>query len=473
MKKNFLLKAVLLFLTFWLYSNETPIKSLYSYKLDNGLSLFVAENHDVPLTYIEIAFRCGAYTQTPENVGIFHLYEHMLFKGNSLYKNASEVDYATTEMGVSDRNGTTDVECVNYFFTVPSELTQKGLEFWNAAIRFPNFDKKEFENEKKVVISEINGKNGDPSYQVYKAQQKLLFPENQHTLDSAGVEDFITKATIKQLKNIKKKFYIPNNSALFVAGDVNPDEVYQMVKKIFGSWKKGKNPFENGTVRHTQTPFSEPILLVQPLDTISPDLAFVNFSWRGPDLLYNRDDSYPADFLLKVLNQPAGLFKNTIINDGAIGIPSPDYIGTGYYSRKTCGVMNYWSGLVLPEQDIPERVLYLKSQLNSYIKKTIESLTDEDFEVIKTQIEDDDLVERATAFSLIKLLRSWWIVADEDYYYDYSNKLQAVTKESLLDFVDKYFESREPLITVTLNPGVYEKTKEAFEKSGFRLCLEK
>ena len=111
------------------FAEKTPVKSLYSYKLENGLSLFVVENHAVPLTYIEITVRCGGYTQTPENVGIFHLYEHMMFKGNSLYKSAAELDRVTSDMGVSDRNGTTDIERVNYFFTVPSELTEKGLCF--------------------------------------------------------------------------------------------------------------------------------------------------------------------------------------------------------------------------------------------------------------------------------------------------------------------------------------------------------
>lgn len=57
------------------FAEKTPVKSLFHYELENGLSLFVAENHSVPLSYIEIAVRCGAYTQTAENAGLFHLYE--------------------------------------------------------------------------------------------------------------------------------------------------------------------------------------------------------------------------------------------------------------------------------------------------------------------------------------------------------------------------------------------------------------
>lgn len=454
------------------FAEKTPVKSLYSYKLENGLSLFVVENHAVPLTYIEITVRCGGYTQTPENVGIFHLYEHMMFKGNSLYKSAAELDRVTSDMGVSDRNGTTDIERVNYFFTVPSELTEKGLEFWNAAIRFPNLDKKELENEKKVVISEINGKNGDPQYKVYKALINAMFPENQHTVDSAGTEEFIKKATVKQLKEIQKNFYIPNNSALFVAGDVNPDEVYEMAKKIFGSWKKGRDPFAKGIVRHTQTPFSAPELYVQPLDTISKDIACVDVEFRGPDAAYNQNDTYAADFMLSVLNQPEGRFMNSLINDGGIGVPSSDYIGTGYYTRKTCSTMNFSVIIVSPEEDLPERAQYFASVLPDAVKDAVENLSSAEIKKIGQMVEDSAVIQRQTAASLAEILRVWWTVADENYYYTYNEKLRSVSVQELSDFVDRYISGRQPLICVLVNPEVFEETRSSFEKAGFKLCFE-
>jgi zinc protease len=139
-----------LFFAYFTYAEETPVPNLYQYKLDNGLMLFVAENHAVPLAYIEIAVKCGAYTQTPETAGLFHLYEHMMFKGNSLYPNAAAVQDALSKLGVASWNGTTSLECVNYFFTIPSDKIEDGLNFWNSAIRFPLLDKRELENEKKL-----------------------------------------------------------------------------------------------------------------------------------------------------------------------------------------------------------------------------------------------------------------------------------------------------------------------------------
>ena len=140
-----------------LFAEQTPIKTLHHYTLKNGLELFVAENHIVPLATIEIVVRGGAIAHTPENAGLFHLYEHMMFKGNSKYKTSEAMQQAIQKLGVSSYNGTTGTEHINYYFTVPSDRVQEGLEFWNSAIRTPLLNKKEFEAEKKVVLSEING----------------------------------------------------------------------------------------------------------------------------------------------------------------------------------------------------------------------------------------------------------------------------------------------------------------------------
>ena len=84
----------------------------------NGLEIIILENYDTPLVYIELAFKAGGNYQTTENEGLFHLYEHMLFKGNSLYKNSAQINDAMSKLGVSGYNGTTASDYVNYFFQI-------------------------------------------------------------------------------------------------------------------------------------------------------------------------------------------------------------------------------------------------------------------------------------------------------------------------------------------------------------------
>lgn len=437
------------------------------YKLDNGLKLFVEENHSVPLTYIEIAVKCGSYTQTEETAGVFHLYEHMMFKGNSLYKDAASVNRALSDMGVAEWNGTTGLECVNYYFTVPKDMTRTGLEFWNAAIRFPLLDKKEFEDEKKVVISEINGSAGEPDHILMKKRTELIFADGPFTMSPSGTERSVQQATIKQLKDMQKKFYIPNNAALFVGGDVDPDEVYKMVKEIFGSWKKGKDPFAQGMVRHEKNPFLEPKLCVMPYDKMSDQLAQILVEFRGPDAAYDLEDTYAVDILSNLMANPAGTFKQSLVQDPLIGIPDTDYTGGGYQTRKTCGVLNFYGLVVQPELDMAERALYFAENLSSVLEKTCSSVSEKDLEKICNRLVDDDIIATQTATGYLSTLRFWWTTCGEDYYYNYNKNMGKVGKTELSCFVEKYVKGKNPLITVLVSPAVYEQTKADFEKHGF------
>ncbi len=151
---------------------ETSVPGLYQYTLDNGLELFVAENDSAPLAYIELAVRAGGIAQTPETAGIFHLYEHMMFEGDSQYKSSADMDKAVQDMGVLGQNAQTGINCVKYYFTVPADLLEKGLEFWNYAIREPLLSEEGLASQKKVVTAEIEGNFSDPgriySYNMFR-----------------------------------------------------------------------------------------------------------------------------------------------------------------------------------------------------------------------------------------------------------------------------------------------------------------
>lgn len=449
------------------FSESTPVPSLYSYKLKNGLSLFVAENHSVPLTYIEIAVRCGAYTQEKETSGLFHLYEHMMFKGNSLYKDAASVTCALNDMGVAEWNGTTDVECVNYYFTVPSEMTKQGLEFWNAAIRTPKLDKTELENEKKVVLSEIQANFANKGRVYYTRQNELMFSEAPYKLSSSGSLDVVQNATVEQLKQIQKQFYIPNNAALFVGGDVNPDEVYAMVQKIYGSWKKGKTvpaPF-----RFTKEPVSSPVYKVLPYDKISEQIAQIEVIYRGPDCYYDQKDTYTADILGYLMANPEGLFKTSLVQNPLLFVPSPDYVGAAYYTRKTCGLYRFSFIVQNPASGLCERSFELEKELPQLIDRSVQATSQKELEEVCTIFEDQNEWGAQTATGILSTLRFWWISADENYYYDYVKNLKSVTVENMAEFNQKYFYNKAPLICVWVNPLIYEKCKADFEKNGFEL----
>lgn len=466
MKKRILFLLSFLFL-FRAFSTSTPIPCLTEYTLDNGLQVFVAENHSVPLVYIEIAVKCGAFTQDKNNAGLFHLYEHMMFKGNSLYKTAASITRALSQMGVANWNGSTGLECVNYFFTVPSNEIENGLKFWNAAIRSPLLNKKEFEREKKVVLSEIEGNFSNPSYIVRNAKNNAMFSDAPEKMDPGGTVEVVKNSTVQKLKEIQQKYYVPNNAALFIGGDVKTIEVCHLVDAIFGDWEKGDDPFKNGIFRHSDEPFSEPRLLVFPHEKMATQIFQVEVAFRGPDAAFSEKDTYTADVLMHILSNPKSVFVQSLTQDKYLQIPGSDYVATSYPTQKQCGQFSFLAVMANPQNDAEKRSLYFMEQLPKILQKTVDSITDKDIQNVLQKIKDENIYANESAENLLQTLRFWWISTSEEYYYSYEKNISAVTKNDLQKFIEKYFIEKNPLVTVLVNPDVLKKTKSEWEKSGF------
>jgi zinc protease len=466
------LALVLSFTTALCFAEKTPVENLYEYKLDNGLELFVMENHAAPLAYIEIAVKAGGRAQTKENAGLFHLYEHMMFKGNTKYPDAASVQRAINDMGVANWNGSTDLEHVNYYFTVPSDLLYKGLEFWSYAVREPLLKPDELENEKKVVLSEVEGSIADSNRILNDATNKLLFPDAPWRLDPSGAGDIVRNATVSDLKKIQETYYIPNNAALFVGGDVSADDVYKKVQALYGGWKKGADPWAKQNVQQAVAPFTNVELRVMPFDKCSPQIAQISIQFRGPDTAFDKQATYAADVLGYLFQNPDGLYKKTLLANTNLGIPDPDYTWEGYVTRRESGVIDFGAVVLSPEQFLPQRAKFLLNVIQQDVVQKIISdktiFSDEEFKNVKQSVSDDRIIEAETASGFLRSLRFWWIADSAEYYFKYNENMSKVGWEQIASFLNTYVAGKKPLITVLVNPEVYKKTKASFEAEGFK-----
>ena len=470
-KKGAALIVLAIMSGFLLFAEKTPIEHLYSYKLDNGLSVFVAENHSAPLVYIEIAVRTGSIAQTPENAGLFHLYEHMMFKGNPKYKNAQEMQTALNDMGCYSWNGTTASDRVNYFITVPVDQLENGLEYWSYAVREPLMDSKEFEDEKKVVISELQGYYSQPAWQQIYYTVKTLFPAAPWTYDPCGPVEVIQNATISQLRDIQKKYYIPNNAAIFVGGDINPDTAYELVKKIYGNWKSGEDPWKNKGEQYDVNPLKAPLYTVIPVDSCSPQIAQVQVIYRGPDADFNLKDAYVATAFSKIISDPTGAYRQTILKNKNLQIPSADYLMETYELYRHHGNFCLTGIMLNPSENLLSRVTDF---YETATKKALSAVqNDKSLDSSKKRklyaesIKNSQLYDSETAQGLLSNLSYYWCYGSNDFYLNYEDNLLKIEKKDIDAFISEYFYNRNPLITVFVNPAVYEETKEAFDKAGY------
>lgn len=473
MKKCFLRIAgiVLFFLAglSFCFAQSTSISGLYRYRLENGLELYVMENDAAPLAYIEIAVRCGAVTQTEETAGLFHLYEHMMFKGNEKYPTEKDTMDAMNALGVGNWNGTTGTDRVNYFFTVPSNLVRDGLEFWSYAVRTPLMDEKELANEKGVVLSEITGNYTNPGRIANASLYRRLYPEHPYKLDTSGVKEIIESCSVEKLKKIQADYYVPDNSVVFVGGDVKHDEIYRMVCDIYGDWKNSGRDFSLGAV-HSKTPVKKTVKLIYPNPQIASVYTQASFYLRGPDGETDVEDTYGGDVWSFLLDNPSGIYLRTLTEDPDLSIPEPDYAG-GFYSTQRCsGLIGFNAAMINDDKSPVKRADHFYDVITG---KCISQFIDEksgfcdDMKHVVQRLEDSRIYSLETPEGFMASLSSTWSSVSADYFINYDEKIASVTADDVRQFAKKYLEGKQGILLVSINPSVYEKYKDEFARAGY------
>ena len=398
-----------------------------STELANGLDIIIIENHSVPLVTIEIAVKNGAYTEPPEFNGLSHLYEHMFFKGNAAIPSQEKYLKRMRELGIVF-NGTTSTERVNYFFTLPASNLKPGMEFMRDAIVNPKFDEQEFQKEIQVVIGEVDRNESNPYYWLNQATKEKLWYEHPSRKDSLGDRDTITTATVEKMKTMQQRYYVPNNSALLIAGDVDPEQAIALAQQFYMTWEASEeDPHEAYPIpEHPPLPKSQAALVFQEVK-----VPYVDVKWHGPSVTEDPKATYAADVLSYILGQPTSTFYKNLVESGiTLGA------GFSYYTQAHTGPIS-------ASAQIPPDPAQLKPAIRALLTEVYklsdpDYFTDEQLASAKKILAVQSIYEREKASSLIHTISFWWATDDLNYYETYVDELDEVTREDIARYVKEY-----------------------------------
>src|SRR5206468_2006698 len=267
--------------------------------LPNGLEVVVFEDHSVPIVTIELAVRNGSFIEPPELNGLSHLYEHMFFKANRAIANQEQYLQTIGQLGIV-YNGVTQEEVVEYYFTTTSPNLRSAMNFMRDATRYPLFEDREFDRERQVVIGEIDRNESEPGYYLNKEMNDRLFYKYASRKEPLGNRQTVSTATTAMMRLIQSRYYVPNNSALVVTGDVQADDIYRMAQEFFGDWpRREKDPFaEFPLVEHPALAKSEGAIIKQPVTNV-----IIEIGWQGPSIGKDNAATYAADVFSFILRQ--------------------------------------------------------------------------------------------------------------------------------------------------------------------------
>ena len=410
-------------------TTASPTADVNSRILGNGLEVVVLEDHSVPLVTIELAVRNGSFTEPPELNGLSHLYEHMFFKANRAIRNQEDYLKQIGQLGIA-YNATTREEVVHYYFTTTSPNLRTAMNFMRDAARYPLFEPAEFEREREVVIGEIDRNESNPFYYLNLEMTNRLFFKYPSRKNPLGNRQTVSSATTDMMRLIQSRYYVPNNSALIVTGDVQQDEIYKMAQELFGDWpRREKDPFvEFPLVEHPPLPKSEGGIVRQEVKNVLIDIG-----WHGPSTVKDNPGTYAADVFSFILTQPNSRFQRNLVDSGLV-----TGISFGYLTQRNVGPIQIVAQTTPDKAHAAIRAIY--NEVAHFNDK--DYFTDEQLESAKALLEADDLYSREKLSEYSHTLSFWWSSTGLDYFRTYLPNLRRTSRADISRYITTYIQGK-------------------------------
>jgi predicted Zn-dependent peptidase len=489
MKKNVFI-LVLLAITFTISCGEKGAGSKYKYEsvkgdplnariytLDNGLKVYMSVNKDKPRINSYIVVRVGGKNDPPETTGLAHYFEHLMFKGTksfgtsdyvaeepllneienlfetyrkttdeaerkalyaridsvsqeaAKYAIPNEYDKLMKAIGSQGTNAFTSYDLTAYVENIPSNE----LETWAKieADRFTSPVLRGFHTELETVYEEYNMSLTRDGRRVFDTLLAALFPHHPYgTQTILGSQDNLKNPSITNIKNYFDTYYVPNNMAICLAGDLNPDSTIAVIDKYFGSMQRKEIPELKVGV---ETPIEQPIVK----EVIGLEAENVLIAYRMPGA--NSPETATLEFIDYLLtNGKAGLIdlnlvqKQKVLRGGSGASSLSDYsLWELYGTPKEGQSLDEVRDLLLGQVDLLKKGEFSDSlligvinnfKLEKYYQQQESSYAVYMFlDAFVNQIEWKDVVNKV----------------------DYQSK---ITKQDVMDFCNKYFNDNYAIV---------------------------
>ena len=423
-----------------------PASDIASKILANGLEVVVLEDHSVPVVTIELAVRNGSFTEPPELNGLSHLYEHMFFKANRAVANSETYLQRIGQLGIA-YNGETREEVVEYYFTTTSPNIRAAMNFMRDATRYPLFDEKEFERERQVVIGEIDRNESEPGYYLNKEMNDRLFYKYPSRKQPLGNRQTVSTATTEMMRLIQGRYYVPNNSALVVTGDVQTQDIYKMAEEFFGDWaKRDKDPFvEFPMVEHPPLQKSEGNIIKQPVTNV-----LIEIGWQGPSIGKDDAATYAADTFSFIMQQPDSRFQRNLVDTGLV-----NGVAIGYYTQRNVGPINIIFQTSPDKAQAALKAVY--DEVAHFNDK--DYYTDEQLDSAKALLEADDLYSREKFDEYAKTLGFWWSSTGIDYFRGYLGNLRKTSRADISRYLTTYIQGKPHVSLALISEQAQQQAK--------------
>jgi zinc protease len=347
------------------------------YTLENGLKVYLSANKSEPRMMGLIGIRAGSTSDPAESTGLAHYFEHIMFKGSSeigtnnweaekvlldsismyfeqlrgekdpearkaIYKNIdalsvkasryaipNEYDKMVSEMGAKYTNAFTDYEVTAYMNDIPANELERWLELeYN---RFGEVALRLFHTELETVYEEFNMYQDMDDVRADEALQNALFPNHPLGRSIIGLPEHLKNPSMENIQKFKKDWYVPNNMAIFLSGDLVHEDAILLIDKTFGQMEPGDLP---DRAHIAEEPVSSPRVV----EVVGPDAEKLSLAWRL-DAPTNEQKDLLFMCLQILSNGTAGIFDLDLVQNQLLLQANAGYRSFDGYEMFSCQVV--------------------------------------------------------------------------------------------------------------------------------------
>jgi zinc protease len=249
------------------------------------------------------------------------------------------------------------------------------------------------------------------------------------------------------MKLIQGRYYVPNNSALVVTGDVQAEDIYKMAQDFFGDWpKRDKDPFaEFPMVEHPPLPKSEGAIIKQPVTNV-----LLEIGWQGPSIGKDDAATYAADTFSFIMAQPDSRFQRNLVDSGLV-----NGVGIGYYTQRNTGPITILAQTSPEKAQAALKAIY--AEISHFNDK--DYYTDEQLDSAKALLEADDLYSREKFDEYAKTLGFWWSSTGIDYFRGYLGNLRRTSRGDISRYVTTYIQGKPHVALALISEQSQQQAK--------------
>jgi len=429
MKRGILTLIAVFLLVF--YSNAQKVE-FEEYDLNNGMHVILHQDNAAPVVTTSVMYHVGAKDEQPDRTGMAHFFEHLLFEGTKNIKKGEWFKLVSSNGGKNNANTTDDR--TYYYEVFPSNKLELGLWLESERLLHPIIKQEGVDTQNEVVKEEKRLRvDNQPYGRFLEYVKQNMFKKHPYKGTTIGKMAHLDDATLEEFLAFNKKFYVPNNATLVVAGDIDVPSTKKLIEDYFGPIPRGKDIERN-------FPKEDPI--TEAIEAKGYDaniqIPAIMAAYRTPSMktrdsrVLDMISSYFSSGKSSILYKKLVDTKKMALQVGAINLSQEDY---GTYIL--FGLPQGETKLADIISEIDEEVLKMQTTL----------ISEKAYQKLQNQFENNYVDSNSSVEGIANSLARYNVLyGDTNLINTEIDIYRSVTREEIRDVAKKYLNPNQRLI---------------------------